>query len=394
MSMRLIWEIREIYIIQNDNCYQLQIFLIRGGNLMRFDIIKPISEDQHYRILDIDGKIINEKDLPNLTDEQLLYLYRTMLFSRTIDEKVLSYQRQGRMLTYAPNLGQEAAQVGSAYAMEKDDWLVPAFRELGAWLVRGVLLKNILLYWYGNEWGSHFPEGVKVLPISVPISSQLQHAAGIGIANNIKGEKNVVVTYVGDGGTSEGDFHEAINFAAVFNAPVIFIIQNNQYAISTRRAIQTKSETLAQKAIAYGIPGILVDGNDIFAMYSATKEAIDRARNGGGPTLIEAYTYRLGSHTTSDDPTLYRENEEVEQWKKKDPILRFKKYLLSKNLITEEWDDNLKEELEKIVTTTFEEIENKSDTEIDDIFKYHYEKMPPQLEEQLKEYKEFLEGGK
>lgn len=392
--MRLIWEIREIYIIQNDNCYQLQIFLIRGGNLMRFDIIKPISEDQHYRILDIDGKIINEKDLPNLTDEQLLYLYRTMLFSRTIDEKVLSYQRQGRMLTYAPNLGQEAAQVGSAYAMEKDDWLVPAFRELGAWLVRGVPLKNILLYWYGNEWGSHFPEGVKVLPISVPISSQLQHAAGIGIANNIKGEKNVVVTYVGDGGTSEGDFHEAINFAAVFNAPVIFIIQNNQYAISTRRAIQTKSETLAQKAIAYGIPGILVDGNDIFAMYSATKEAIDRARNGGGPTLIEAYTYRLGSHTTSDDPTLYRENEEVEQWKKKDPILRFKKYLLSKNLITEEWDDNLKEELEKIVTTTFEEIENKSDTEIDDIFKYHYEKMPPQLEEQLKEYKEFLEGGK
>ncbi|HEY8363546.1 MAG TPA: pyruvate dehydrogenase (acetyl-transferring) E1 component subunit alpha [Tissierellaceae bacterium] len=361
---------------------------------MRFDIIKPISEDQHYRILDIDGKIINEKDLPNLTDEQLLYLYRTMLFSRTIDEKVLSYQRQGRMLTYAPNLGQEAAQVGSAYAMEKDDWLVPAFRELGAWLVRGVPLKNILLYWYGNEWGSHFPEGVKVLPISVPISSQLQHAAGIGIANNIKGEKNVVVTYVGDGGTSEGDFHEAINFAAVFNAPVIFIIQNNQYAISTRRAIQTKSETLAQKAIAYGIPGILVDGNDIFAMYSATKEAIDRARNGGGPTLIEAYTYRLGSHTTSDDPTLYRENEEVEQWKKKDPILRFKKYLLSKNLITEEWDDNLKEELEKIVTTTFEEIENKSDTEIDDIFKYHYEKMPPQLEEQLKEYKEFLEGGK
>ena len=394
MSMRLIWEIREIYIIQNDNCYQLQIFLIRGGNLMRFDIIKPISEDQHYRILDIDGKIINEKDLPNLTDEQLLYLYRTMLFSRTIDEKVLSYQRQGRMLTYAPNIGQEAAQVGSAYAMEKDDWLVPAFRELGAWLVRGVPLKNILLYWYGNEWGSHFPEGVKVLPISVPISSQLQHAAGIGIANNIKGEKNVVVTYVGDGGTSEGDFHEAINFAAVFNAPVIFIIQNNQYAISTRRAIQTKSETLAQKAIAYGIPGILVDGNDIFAMYSATKEAIDRARNGGGPTLIEAYTYRLGSHTTSDDPTLYRENEEVEQWKKKDPILRFKKYLLSKNLITEEWDDNLKEELEKIVTTTFEEIENKSDTEIDDIFKYHYEKMPPQLEEQLKEYKEFLEGGK
>ena len=360
---------------------------------MRFESVKPIGET-HYRILDIDGKIINEEDLPNFTDDQLLYLYRTMMFSRTIDEKTLSYQRQGRMLTYAPNIGQEATQVGSAYAMEKEDWLVPAFRELGAWLVRGVPLKNIFLYWYGNEWGSHMPEGVKVLPISVPIASQLQHAAGIGIANNIKGEKNVVVTYVGDGGTSHGDFHEAINFAAVFNAPVIFIIQNNQYAISTKREIQTKSETLAQKAIAYGIPGILVDGNDIFAMYAATKKAIDRARNGEGPTLIEAYTYRLGAHTTSDDPTLYRDQEEVEEWKEKDPILRFKKYLLNKNLISEEWDENLRKELEEIVVSTFEEIENKSDTEIEDIFKYHFEKMPPQLEEQLREYKEFLEGGK
>lgn len=360
---------------------------------MRFEGVKPIGES-HFRILDIDGKIIDEDKLPNLTDDQLLYLYRTMLFSRTIDEKALSYQRQGRMLTYAPNLGQEATQVGSAYAMEKEDWLVPAFRELGAWLVRGVPLKNIYLYWYGNEWGSHMPEGVKVLPVSVPIGSQFQHAAGIGIANNIKGEKNVVVTYIGDGGTSHGDFHEAINFAAVFNAPVIFIIQNNQYAISTTRDIQTKSETLAQKAIAYGIPGILVDGNDIFAMYTATKEAIDRARNGGGPTLIEAYTYRLGAHTTSDDPTLYRDEKEVEEWKEKDPILRFKRYLLNRNLITEEWEENLKKELEEEVVSTFEAIENKSDTEIEDIFKYHFEKMPPQLEEQLREYKEFLEGGK
>lgn len=360
---------------------------------MRFEDVHPLDES-HYRILDIDGKILDEEKLPKLTDEELIYLYRTMLFSRTIDEKALSYQRQGRMLTYAPNLGQEATQIGSAYAMEKEDWLVPAFRELGAWLVRGVPLKNIYLYWYGNEWGSHMPEGVKVLPVAVPIGSQFQHAAGIGIANNIKGEKNVVVTYIGDGGTSHGDFHEAINFAAVFDAPVVFIIQNNQYAISTKREIQTKSKTLAQKALAYGIPGILVDGNDIFAMYSATKEAIDRARNGGGPTLIEAYTYRLGAHTTSDDPSLYRDDSEVEEWKKKDPILRFKKYLLNRNLITEEWEERLKKELEDEVMSTFEEIENKSDTEIEDIFKYHFEKMPPQLEEQLNEYMDFLEGGK
>lgn len=360
---------------------------------MRFEDYNPL-EEKHYSILNANGEIINEKELPSFSDDELLYLYRTMLFSRIIDEKALSYQRQGRMLTYAPNIGQEAAQIGSAYAMEKGDWLVPAFRELGAWLIRGVPLKNIYRYWYGNEWGSHMPEDVRVLPVSVPIASQFQHAAGIGMANNIKGEKNVAVAYVGDGGTSHGDFHEGINFAAVFNAPVVFIIQNNQYAISVPRKAQTKSKTLAQKAIAYGIPGILVDGNDIFAMYSATREAANRARNGEGPTLIEAFTYRLAAHTTSDDPTLYRKDEEVQEWWQKDPLLRFKKYLLSKNILTEEWEEKTKKELEQEVVSTFEEIEKTSDTEIDDIFKYHYATMPPQLEEQLEEYKAFLEGGK
>ncbi|MBU5312846.1 pyruvate dehydrogenase (acetyl-transferring) E1 component subunit alpha [Tissierella carlieri] len=360
---------------------------------MRFEDYNPL-EEKHYSILNVDGEVLKEEDLPSLSNDELLYLYKTMLYSRIIDEKALSYQRQGRMLTYAPNIGQEAAQVGSAYAMEKEDWLVPAFRELGAWLIRGVPLKNIYLYWYGNEWGSYMPEDVKVLPVSVPIASQYQHAAGIGMANNIKEEKNVVVTYVGDGGTSHGDFHEALNFAAVFKAPVVFIIQNNQYAISVSRKQQTMSKTLAQKAIAYGMPGIVVDGNDIFAMYSATKEAIDRARNGEGPTLIEAFTYRLGAHTTSDDPTLYRKDEEVQEWWKKDPILRFKKYLLNKNILTEEWEEKTKKELEIDVMSTFEEIENKSDTLIEDIFKYHYETMPPQLEEQLEDYKAFLEGGK
>ncbi|MBC8590943.1 pyruvate dehydrogenase (acetyl-transferring) E1 component subunit alpha [Wansuia hejianensis] len=360
---------------------------------MNFKDHNPLNNKQ-YRILDFNGEVVNKEDLPSLTEEELKYLYKTMLYTRMIDDKALSYQRQGRMLTYAPNTGQEAAQVGSAYAMEKEDWLVPAFRELGALLVRGVPLRNIYLYWYGNEWGSHMPEGVKVLPISVPIASQYQHAVGIGMANNIKEENNVAVTYVGDGGTSHGDFHEALNFASVFKAPVVFIIQNNQYAISVPRSKQTASKTLAQKAIAYDMPGILVDGNDIFAMYVATKEAVDRARRGEGPTLIEAYTYRLGAHTTSDDPTKYREDKEVEQWKPKDPLIRFKKYLLNKGVISEEWEKETLEELEKDVVSTFESIEDKSDTEIEDIFKYHYETMPPQLEEQLEEYKLFLEGGK
>ncbi len=359
---------------------------------MRLEDYNPLDNIQ-YSVLDPNGKILKEEDIPDLSDDELIYLYKTMLYTRVIDDKALSYQRQGRMLTYAPNTGQEAAQIASAYALEKGDWLVPAFRELGAWLVKGVPLKNIYLYWYGNEWGSHI-EDVRILPISVPIASQLQHAAGIGMANNIKGEKDIVLAVVGDGGTSEGDFHEALNFAAVFKAPVVFLIQNNQYAISTRRAIQSMSKNLALKAISYNMPGILVDGNDIFAMYNATKAAVDRARKGEGPTLIEAYTYRLGAHTTSDDPTKYRENEEVEEWKKKDPVLRFKLYLQEKGLITDQWEEKTKNDLEEEVMATFESIENKSDTEIEDIFKYHYETMPPQLEEQLNEYKAFLEGGK
>ncbi|NLC03628.1 MAG: pyruvate dehydrogenase (acetyl-transferring) E1 component subunit alpha [Tissierellia bacterium] len=356
---------------------------------MRIEDYNPLDNEQ-YRILDANGKIIKEEDLPELSDEELLHLYKTMIYSRIIDEKALSYQRQGRMLTYAPNLGQEAAQVGSAYALNEEDWLVPSFRELGALLIKGVPLKSIYLYWYGNEWGSNTPKGVNVLPTSVPIASQLQHATGIAMANNIKGEKSVALGYVGDGGTSQGDFHESLNFASVFNAPVVFIIQNNQWAISVPRKIQTMSENLAQKSIAYGIPGILVDGNDILAMYTVTKEAVERARRGEGPTLIEAYTYRLGAHTTSDDPTKYREEAEVEKWRPKDPILRFKTYLMEKGVLTEEWDTKTHEELEKEVMATFESLEGQSDTEVEDIFKYTYDEMTPQLEEQLEEYKSFL----
>jgi pyruvate dehydrogenase E1 component subunit alpha len=364
---------------------------------MRFEDFNPLGgksvEENMYQILDKDGEVINKEDLPNFSNEDLLYLFKTMLFTRIIDEKALSYQRQGRMLTYAPNTGQEAAQVGSAYAMKKSDWLVPAFRELGAWLTHGATLKNIYLYWYGNEWGSHMPD-VKMLPVSVPIASQFQHATGLGMSINMKDEDDVVIAYVGDGGTSQGDFHEALNFASVFNTPVVFIIQNNQYAISVPRKAQSKTKTLAQRALAYDIPGILVDGNDIFAMYAATKEAVDRAREGGGPTLIEAYTYRLGAHTTSDDPTKYREDSEVEKWKEKDPIDRLRKYLEKKDLIDEDWVKKTRSELEKEVMTTFEEIESSSDTKIEDIFKYQYETMPPHLEEQLNDYKDYLKGGK
>jgi len=345
---------------------------------MLIDKYNPLKGEM-LKILDIDGKVIDESLVPNIDNDKLISMYKTMMLTRTTDIKALQYQRQGRMLTYAPNQGQEATQVGSISATEDKDWLVPAFREMGAWLYKGMTLEQVFLYWYGNEEGSRFPEDVKILPISVPIASQLNHAVGIGMASNIKGEDEVTMAYVGDGGTSQGEFSEALNFAAVFNTPTVFIISNNQFAISVPRAAQTKAKTLAQKAVAFEIPGIQVDGNDILAMYAASKEAVDRARNGEGPTLIEAVTYRLGPHTTSDDPTIYREDSEVEEWKLKDPLIRFKKYLIDKKLWTEEDDEKLKEEYESLVNQTFKKVENSGEVPLLDIFNYHYEEMTPNL---------------
>lgn len=360
---------------------------------MIIDKFNPL-EDEMISILDKEGNIVREDILPEIADDKLMKMYKTMLLTRIADSKALQYQRQGRMLTYAPNKGQEAAQIGSVAATEKEDWLVPAFRELGAFLYKGISLQTFYTYWYGNETGSKFEDDEKVLPMVVPIASQLPHAVGIGMASNIKGEKDVALAYVGDGGTSEGEFHEALNFAGVFHTPNIFVIQNNQWAISLPRHKQTAAKTLAQKAIAYGIPGVQVDGNDILAMYAVTKEAVERARNGQGPTLIEAVTYRLGAHTTSDDPTIYRKDEEVEEWALKDPLTRFQKYLIDKGLWSKEKDEKLREEYSDEVTKTFKEVEKTgSDTELIDIFKHTYKKMTPNLEEQYESQKKFFEGG-
>ncbi|ERJ11515.1 pyruvate dehydrogenase (acetyl-transferring) E1 component subunit alpha [Haloplasma contractile] len=355
----------------------------------QFDPLK--KKNRMLQILDKEGNIVDEKLVPNIPDDQLVSMYKTMLLGRIADTKALQYQRQGRMLTYAPNKGQEAAQVGSVAATEQSDWLVPAFRELSAWLHKGWTLENVYLYWYGNERGSEFPEDVKILPVSVPIGSQLNHAVGLGMASNIQGKDEVVLAYVGDGGTSHGEFHEALNFSGVFNTPTVIVIQNNQWAISMPTTKQTKSQTLAQKAKAYGIPGIQVDGNDVLAVYAATKEAVKRARNGEGPTLIEAVTYRLGPHTTSDDPTIYRKDEEVEEWSLKDPLTRFQKYLIDKGLWSKEQDENQREEYNDFVNKTFKKVEGSGLVPLEDIFDYHYEEMPSQLKEQYENYKRYLE---
>ena len=344
---------------------------------------------ERLQILDPDGRV-EENLRPDLNDEAIQKLYREILFIRTIDQRALTLQRQGRMGTYAPVHGQEAAQVGSAYALGKGDWVFPSFRETGVLYMRGVPVRDIYLYWMGDERGARVPEDVFVFPISVPVGTHPLHATGAAWAAKLQKEKICTIVYFGDGATSEGDFHEAMNFAGVFQLPVIFFCQNNQYAISVPRKKQTASKTIAQKAIAYGFSGIQVDGNDLLAAYAATQEAREKAVGGGGPTLIEAVTYRFGPHTTADDPTKYRKDEEVEEWKALDPVIRLQKYLVGRGLWTESLEKKNREEAEEIINRAVTEAEAMPAPRIEDIFQYTYAEMTPVLKEQLNDYLTFL----
>lgn len=350
------------------------------------------QKKERLAILDANGVVVRPDLEPKIDEKTLLYMYRTMSLARIADIKALQFQRQGRMLTFAPVQGQEAAQIGAMAALEPKDWLSPAFREHAAMLYKGVTLEQLYLYWFGNEIGSKVDANVNVLPVNIPIGSQIGHGAGLAYASKVLKKGQVAVAYIGDGGTSHGEFYEGMNFASVFNAPLITIIQNNQYAISTPRAKATKAETLAQKAVAFGIPGIQVDGNDVLAMYVAVKEAADRARKGDGPTLIEAFTYRIGPHTTSDDPTIYRKDAEVEEWRLKDPLIRFRKYMTTKGLWNDKKEEALQTELNEFVLETFKKVETVGvQVSVDEIFDYTYATLTEDLKEQKETWKKFLQ---
>ncbi len=346
---------------------------------MLTDEFDPLKGEM-LRILDEEGNV--EKGLmPKVPKELMLKAYRTMLLTRLADDKAVKLQRQGRLGAYPPSKGQEASQLGPAMALKEEDWLVWAFREMGALLWKGVPLNTLYLYWMGNELGNVYPEGVKATPSVVPVGSQVPHAVGIAYASKLRGEKSVALAYFGDGATSEGEFHEGLNFAGVFRTPNVFVCQNNQFAISTRRAKQTASPTIAQKAVAYGFPGILVDGNDVLAMYAASKEAVERARKGQGPTLIESYTYRLSDHTTSDDWRKYRSKEEVAEWERKDPLKRFEAYLISQGILKDQ--EGLAKELGELVEKAATEAEAVPAPSRADVFAHTYAEMPPYLRRQL-----------
>jgi len=342
-----------------------------------------------FQILKPDGTL-HPGVKPALNDRETFSLFQKMVFIRQADQRALMLQRQGRFGTYAPCQGQEACQVGSASILQKGDWIFPAFRELAATLTMGIPLKTFYLYWMGNEMGSRAPEGINVMPVAIPVGTQPLHAVGVAWAAKLKGEKVVTMTYFGDGATSKGDFHEAMNFAGVFKTPTIFFCQNNQFAISVPRKMQTASATLAQKAIAYGFDGIQVDGNDLFAVMAATKEAVDKARSGGGPTLIEGVTFRFGPHTTADDPTKYRTEAEIEPWKPLDPLVRLRLYLEGKGLWSEEIEQKTVEEAQKQIDEAVKAAETIPPPEPEEIFKYVFAEMTPQLKEQLEYLKSTL----
>lgn len=334
-------------------------------------------------VLDENGAL--DADLaPDISAEKLNQLYRTMLLARRFDERLLNLQRQGRIGTFPPITGQEAAQLGAVAAIRHTDWLVPSFRETAAELWRGRTLENIIIASNGLNEGGLMPDDSRDFPISIPVASQIPHAVGLAWAARYRETDEVAMVFFGDGATSEGDFHEGMNFAAVFQAPVVFVCQNNQWAISIPLSRQTRSKTLAQKAVAYGMPGVRVDGNDILAVFAAADQAVQRARAGGGPTFIECVTYRLLMHTTADDPTRYRSEDDVAEWQRRDPLKRFGGFLRDKGLLDGEKAAELEAEIEDQIKRAVARAEKQMESMGDpmEMFDHQYAEMTPTLERQ------------
>jgi 2-oxoisovalerate dehydrogenase E1 component alpha subunit len=327
----------------------------------------PTTEDRYSR------------DLP---PETLSWLYEMMVVTRELDVEFVNLQRQGELALFASCRGQEAAQIGAAACLLKTDWLFPQYREIGAFLLRGITPEQLGAVWRG-KWhgGLGFTEKC-VAPIAIPIGTHGLHAVGAAMAAQRLGEDSVTLAYLGDGATSEGDAHEAMNFAAVYNAPCVFFIQNNQWAISVPVSHQMAGPSIAHRAIGYGMPGIRVDGNDVLACYAVTAEAAQRARDGGGPTLIEAITYRMGPHTTSDDPTRYRSDEEVAHWAALDPIQRYRTYLQSIDVWTERLEERAAAKSKRLRSELREAVVGAPDFDITEMFDTVYHDITPELAHQ------------
>ncbi len=353
-----------------------------------------------YRVLEEDGSVVGE--VPALSDERLLAIYRAMVTARAYDEQVFRLQRQGRVPLHVPATGEEAVGVGMVAALEKDDWLFTYYRTSAAWFMRGVDVGEVLDEQLGNKeslfrgvdfGASYGSKKYRIFPHISAIATHLPVAVGYGMGASFAGQKTVVAVTFGDGATSRGDFHEAMNFAGLFKAPVVFVCQNDQWAISVPYGRQTAAESIALRAAGYGFEGMSVDGNDVLAVYDAVKHAAEKARSGDGPTLVECITYRLGPHSTSDDPAKYRDPAEVEAWAAKEPIGRFRKFLVSKGLLTAERSRGIDSEVMELVKQRSRERMEVGNALPEEIFSQVYSKVPWHLEEELERVRKKQEEG-
>ncbi|KGR80499.1 pyruvate dehydrogenase (acetyl-transferring) E1 component subunit alpha [Ureibacillus manganicus] len=353
-------------------------------------VLNEVEEKfQMFQILNEKGEIVSEENEPKLSDEELVELMSRMVYTRILDQRSISLNRQGRLGFYAPTAGQEASQIASHFALEKEDWILPGYRDVPQIVWHGLPLSKAFLFSRGHFVGNQAPEGVNVLAPQIIIGAQYIQTAGVALGLQKRGKKNVAITYTGDGGSSQGDFYEGINFAGAFKSPAIFIIQNNQYAISTPRELQTAGKTLAQKGIAAGIPCVQVDGMDALAVYVATRDARERAINGEGPTLIETVCYRYGPHTMSgDDPTRYRTTDIDNEWAAKDPIVRFRNYLEGKGLWSEAKEEEVIERAKEEIKEAIKIADETPKQTVTDLITNMYEELPVNLQEQYSIYKE------
>ncbi|MFD1172067.1 pyruvate dehydrogenase (acetyl-transferring) E1 component subunit alpha [Oceanobacillus picturae] len=342
-----------------------------------------------FQILNEDGKIVNKDDMPDLSDEELKELMRRMVYTRILDQRSIALNRQGRLGFYAPTAGQEASQLGSQFALEKEDFILPGYRDVPQLIWQGLPLYQAFLFSRGHFHGNQMPEGVNALSPQIIIGAQYVQTAGVALGIKKRGRKAVAVTYTGDGGTSQGDFYEGINFAGAYKAPALFFVQNNYFAISVPVEKQTNAKTLAQKAVAAGIEGIQVDGMDVLAVYAVTKHSRDRAINGEGPTLIETLTYRYGPHTMAgDDPTRYRTEDLDNEWEKKDPLVRFRTFLEEKGIWSEEEENKVIEEAKDEIKQAIKKADEYPKQKVTDFIENMFEELPNNLQEQMEEYKE------
>jgi pyruvate dehydrogenase E1 component alpha subunit len=347
-----------------------------------------VAEGGHElrRVLDED------REVDGLGEQELLELYRSMVLLRTYDERSVIYHRQGRIGTYAIYWNHEAMQAGAAHALDDEDWIFPSYRESAIGLLRGMPPETVLSWWRGHPAGWWNPSDYNVASICVPIATQVPHAAGLAWGKKLKGERACALVFFGDGATSEGAFHEGANFAGVMQAPLVLFCNNNQWAISTPVSAQTHAEALVDKAVGYGIPGLRVDGGDVLAVYEATREAVERARSGGGPTFIEAVTYRTAPHATADDPRSYIDADRVEQEKQNECLGRYERYLRKLGILGDDLDKAIKDDAAGVMRAGIAAAEAEPDPDIGLLFEHAYANPPASFQAELAELRRILGG--